>query len=85
MRVEHLKVFSDLAETGQFTRAAQRNGMTQSAVSQMVWRLEKEMNALLVDRFSKRFQLTKEGTALVSFAREVLDAQSKLFVTLRGF
>ena len=42
MQIESLKVFCDLAETESFTKAAQINGVTQSAVSQQISSLERQ-------------------------------------------
>jgi hypothetical protein len=41
MQIESLKVFCDLAETESFTKAAQINSVTQSAVSQQISALER--------------------------------------------
>jgi len=53
MQIESLKVFCDLAETESFTKAAQINGVTQSAVSQQISSLERQFKSLLIER-SKR-------------------------------
>jgi hypothetical protein len=42
MHIQSFKVFSNLAETSSFSKAAQMNGLTQSAVSQQVRALERE-------------------------------------------
>jgi len=54
MQIESLKVFCDLTETGSFTKAAHINGITQSAVSQQVGSLEKQFDALLIERSKKK-------------------------------
>lgn len=72
MQIESLKVFCDLAETGSFTKAAQINGVTQSAVSQQVSALERRFKALLIERSNKKFRLTREGEVLYEFSKQIV-------------
>jgi DNA-binding transcriptional LysR family regulator len=82
MQIESLKVFCDLSETQSFTKAAQINEVTQSAVSQTVSAMEKQFRALLVERSKKNFRLTPEGQMVYDSSKEILEAyaglQSKL-------
>lgn len=71
MKISQLKIFADLANTGSFSEAARLNGISQSAVSQLMRALEKEFSAPLVDRTQKRFTLTPEGLVLQRRAREI--------------
>ena len=64
MQFSTLKVFCDLVETESFTKAAQINQVTQSAVSQQVSALEKNFKSLLIERSKKNFRLTREGQVL---------------------
>ena len=61
MQIESLKVFCDLVETESFTKAAQINNVTQSAVSQQISSLERIFKSLLIERSKKQFRLTREG------------------------
>jgi len=72
MQIETLKVFCDLTETESFTKAAQINNVTQSAVSQQVSALERQFKTLLIERSKKRFRLTREGQMLYDYAKQVL-------------
>ena len=72
MQIESLKVFCDLAETESFTRAAQINGVTQSAVSQQVSSLERLFKSLLIERSKKKFRLTREGRVLYEYSKQVV-------------
>jgi LysR family transcriptional regulator, transcriptional activator of the cysJI operon len=82
MQIESLKVFCDLAESESFTKAAQINGVTQSAVSQQISSLERLFKSLLIERSKKKFRLTREGQVLYDYSKQVIgtyDAlQSKL-------
>jgi LysR family transcriptional regulator, transcriptional activator of the cysJI operon len=72
MQIETLKVFCDLTETESFTKAAQINSVTQSAVSQQISSLERQFKTLLIERSKKKFRLTREGEMLYDYAKQIL-------------
>jgi DNA-binding transcriptional LysR family regulator len=72
MQIESLKVFCDLAESGSFTKAAQINGVTQSAVSQQISSLERIFKSLLIERSKKHFRLTREGQVLYDHSKQII-------------
>ncbi len=72
MQIESLKVFCDLAETESFTKAAQINKVTQSAVSQQISSLERTFKSLLIERSKKKFRLTREGQVLYDYSKQVI-------------
>ncbi len=72
MQIESLKVFCDLAETESFTKAAQINQITQSAVSQQISSLERTFKSLLIERSKKKFRLTREGEILYEYSKQVI-------------
>jgi len=72
MQIESLKVFCDLAETKSFTKAAQINSVTQSAVSQTISALERKFNSLLIERSKKNFRLTPEGDVFYDYSKRIL-------------
>jgi LysR family transcriptional regulator, transcriptional activator of the cysJI operon len=79
MQCESLKVFCDLAETESFTKAAQINGVTQSAVSQTISALEREFKSLLVERSKKSFRLTAEGQVVYDYSKRLLQHYDAIF------
>jgi DNA-binding transcriptional LysR family regulator len=78
MQIESLKVFCDLAETESFTKAAQVNKVTQSAVSQTIGALEKKFKSLLIERSKKNFRLTPEGDVLYEYSKRILQTYDSL-------
>ena len=72
MQIESLKVFCDLAETKSFTKAAQINEVTQSAVSQQISSLERLFKAVLIERSKKKFRLTRQGQVLYDYSQQML-------------
>jgi len=78
MQIQSLKVFCDLAETTSFTKAAQINGVTQSAVSQQISSLETKFATALIERSKKRFTLTKEGETLYKYSKQIVQSYDEL-------
>jgi DNA-binding transcriptional LysR family regulator len=83
MQIESLKVFCDLAETESFTKAAQINGVTQSAVSQQISSLERTFKSLLIERSKKKFRLTREGQMLYDFSKQIIQTYESLHSKLQ--
>jgi DNA-binding transcriptional LysR family regulator len=78
MQIESLKMFCDLAETESFTKAAQVNNVTQSAVSQQIGSLEKVFKSLLIERSKKKFRLTREGQVLYDYSKQIIQTYESL-------
>jgi LysR family transcriptional regulator, transcriptional activator of the cysJI operon len=73
MQLEALKTFCDLVETGSFTRAAELNFVTQSAVSQQVRGLERRFARRLLERFGKAgVEPTNAGRLLYNESKTIL-------------
>jgi DNA-binding transcriptional LysR family regulator len=68
-----LKYFVTLAEELHFGRAASREHIVQSALSQQIQRLERELGTALVERNTHHVRLTAAGDGLLIEARQILD------------
>ena len=69
---ELLRTFVAIAETGNFSQAAEVVHRTQSAVSMQVKRLEELLEKTLFIRDSRHSSLTADGLTLLSYARRIL-------------
>ncbi|BEU98783.1 LysR family transcriptional regulator (plasmid) [Acidovorax sp. DW039] len=76
-----LRSFAALVETGGFTRAADRLGLTQAAVSQHVRHLEEKLGPLLIRRH-RHIELTPAGMALHDYCNEIELADKRLKLRL---
>jgi len=76
-------VFCDLAETESFTKAAQINSVTQSAVSQQISALERAFKSLLIERSKKKFRLTREGQVLYDYSKQIIQTYESLHSRLQ--
>lgn len=72
MEFRHLEVFVSAAERESFTRAADHLHLTQSAVSQLIRRLEDDIGEPLFIRDRRRVRLTSAGIDLLWLANEAL-------------
>lgn len=62
-RAAEMEVFTKAVELGGFSHAAKALAMTPSAVSKLIGRLEERLGARLLNRSTRRLQLTAEGQA----------------------
>jgi DNA-binding transcriptional LysR family regulator len=84
MQFESLKVFCDVARQRSFSSAAAANGISQSAVSQIVNQLEKRLGVLLVDRSRRPLQLTRQGQAYYDGCRKLVDEYQAVEASVRN-
>jgi len=82
MNLNRLAYFAAVVDTGSFTRAAERLGITKAVVSQQVAQLERELRTTLLVRTTRRVQPTEAGRAFharcVMILREAEDAFDEL-------
>ncbi|MEU9676804.1 LysR family transcriptional regulator [Streptomyces parvus] len=77
MELQQMRYVIAVAETNNFTRAAHRCLVVQSALSHQISRLENELGARLFERTSRRVRLTPAGAAFLPVARQCLDAAER--------
>lgn len=70
--IRHLPYFVALAEDGNFNRASERLGLSQSALTRRIQTLEEEMDVLLFTRTHRSAKLTAAGQALFQDSDRIL-------------
>ena len=83
MDIFALETFQAVVQEGSFSRAAQRLGRTQPAVSQAIRKLELELEEPLFDRSSRDGTLTDAGKVLLEYAEKLLNVRSEARTALR--
>ena len=73
MELHQLRYFCAVAESGSFSRAAERCHIAQPSLSQQVLKLEEELGAKLFDRLGRGIRVTESGRAFLPHARTILD------------
>lgn len=72
MEIRSLRTFICVCETMNFTKAAERLGYSQTAVSMQMAQLESELGVNLFDRQGKRIQLNDKGRQLLDYAHRIM-------------
>ena len=84
MNIETLRIFCDVVQHQSFSRGATINGVSQSAATQSVHRVEEHFGVQLVDRSKRPFVLTPEGQACYEGFREVLELYDSVEARVRS-
>src|SRR5277367_6615451 len=73
MEVNQLRYVCAIADTGNFSRAAERCRIAQPSLSQQVQKLEDDLGTKLFDRLGRSIRLTEAGRAFIPRARAILE------------
>ncbi len=73
MEFHQLRYVCAIAETGSFSRAAERCQIAQPSLSQQVLKLEEDLGTKLFDRLGRSVRLTEAGRAFIPHARSILE------------
>ncbi len=85
MDIQILKIFMDVADSQSFSRGAEMNAITQSAVSQHIRQLERRLGLVLVERNKRPLSLTPAGQVYLKGCREILRRYEQLQASLEAF
>ena len=80
---DRVRIFHVVAEAGSFTRAADRLGLSQSAISRQIGALEEDLGSPLFHRHARGLVLTEQGEILLETAREVAKRMAAAQTALR--
>lgn len=72
--LDEMQAFVAVVDTGSLTSAAELLGLTVSATSRALKRLEDKLQTTLLRRTTRRLELTEEGAAFLEHARTILDS-----------
>ena len=77
-----MKLFKDVGQTRSLTRGARSNGMSQSAASQHIKELEKELEVELLDRSTRPLGLTSAGRLYWELCKDVLRKKEEFDIAI---
>jgi DNA-binding transcriptional LysR family regulator len=78
VQLETLKLYCAIVRLRSFSRGAEQNFVSQSAASQAVQLLERDLGVPLIDRTQRPFVVTAEGQALYESCRALLEGWEKV-------
>lgn len=78
-----LTLFQLVAESGSFTRAAEKAGLTQSAITRQIRGMEERLGIALFERTTRRVCLTRAGQLLREKSKAILNAVNELLEDLQ--
>ena len=84
MNLRRLRHFDTLYRLGSYARAADELGLTQSALTRSIQKLEEELGATLFDRTTHYVRPTSDADRLIRSARDVIAASANLEQEARG-
>ncbi len=84
MNIETLRIFCSVVSQKSFSRGAAVNKVSQSAATQAVRRLERELGAELIDRTRRPFVLTPAGEICYEAFRELVDLYDNVIARLQS-
>lgn len=85
MELRDLRAFVTVVDVAGMTRAAERLHLVQSAVSQAVRRLERELDLVLLERRPEGVRPTEAGEALARHARVILNSVARAYEDMAAF
>src|SRR3989442_56987 len=77
VQLESLRLYCDIVRLRSFSRGAEQSFVSQSAASQTVQQLERELGIPLIDRSKRPFVVTPEGQAFYNACRSLLEGWEK--------
>lgn len=78
MRLEDIRYFLQVAESGSINRTAKNNYITQQGLSRIIANMEKELDVRLFEREGKTLKLTATGQIVANGLREVEKAYNSM-------
>lgn len=81
---DHLKLFRDIAQSRSVSRGALLNDVSQSAASQYLQELERNLSVTLLDRSTRPLALTPAGRLYYDLCRDVLRRKEEFDTSLGG-
>ena len=81
--LRQIQAFLAVTEQGTFTKAAERLNMAQPALSQLVRDLERELGIRVLDRTTRRVELTDAGRDFLSRCRRLIDERDEALAAVQ--
>ena len=84
MDFKQIEAFVNVVKYKKFSRAADASFLTQPTISTHINNLEKELNAVLLNRQGREITMTKQGEAFYSYATNILNLREQATLSVQG-
>ncbi len=84
MDFKQIEAFVNVVKYKKFSRAADASFLTQPTISTHINNLEKELNAILLNRQGREITMTKQGEAFYSYAVNILNLREQAVLSVQG-
>ncbi len=84
MDFKQIEAFVNVVKYKKFSRAADASFLTQPTISTHINNLEKELNAVLLNRQGREITMTKQGEAFYSYATNILNLREQAVLAVHG-
>ncbi|MFX1235201.1 MAG: LysR substrate-binding domain-containing protein [Promethearchaeota archaeon] len=85
MNIEYLRNFIKLTQYQSFSELAKDISLSQSTLSHQISQLEKDFGVVLIERTTKKFELTEAGQILLNYAKQIVTLYDKCEAELIKF
>jgi len=85
MNIEYLRTFIKLANYKSFTELAHDLPISQSTISHQISQLEKDFGLTLINRSTKKFEITEAGKILLNYSQKIIDLYDSCVIELEEF
>ena len=85
MDLHKMQYFKDVYELNSFTKAANKNFVYQSAVTQQIASIEKELGVLLFEREHGKITHTQAGKIFYQECRDILDEYEHVLEEIKNY
>ncbi len=85
MKIEYLRNFIKLANYKSFSELARDIPISQSTISHQISQLEKDFGVILINRSTKKFEITEAGKTLLDYSQKIIDLYDSCVIDLEEY
>jgi len=85
MKIEYLRNFIKLVNYKSFSELARDLQISQSTISHQISQLEKNFGVILINRSTKKFEITEAGNTLLDYSQKIIDLYDSCVIDLEEY
>jgi len=85
LHLESLRYFRDIVDEKSISKVAKKSHISQSALSQLIHKMEEDMSVQLLTRSNRGVKATEEGEIVYTHAKNILDAYERMTDSMRDY